>query len=78
MLCRAVDSEESLRETAEATRAGLIFMDRLERKAQVRRLEQKPGEVDALERCELGEGERKREREREAGNCPNPGGGRRQ
>lgn len=35
MLCRAVDSEESLRYTTEATEAGLVFMDNLEKKAQV-------------------------------------------
>lgn len=36
MLCHEVDCEESLQSTIEATEAGLIFMDKLEEKAQVR------------------------------------------
>lgn len=36
MLCHEVDCEESLQYTIEATEAGLIFMDKLEEKAQVR------------------------------------------
>lgn len=35
MLCHEVGSEESLQHTIEATEAGLVFMDKLERKAQV-------------------------------------------
>lgn len=35
MLCHEVESEESLQHTIEATKAGLVFMDKLEKKAQV-------------------------------------------
>lgn len=35
VLCRAVESEKSLKYTAEATEDGLVFMDKLEKKAQV-------------------------------------------
>lgn len=35
MLCREVESEESLRYTTEATQAGLVFMEKLAKKAQV-------------------------------------------
>lgn len=35
MLCHEVDCEESLQYTIEATEAGLVFMDKLEEKAQV-------------------------------------------
>lgn len=35
MLCHEVESEESLRLTTEATQAGLVFMEKLEKKAQV-------------------------------------------
>lgn len=35
VLCRAIESEESLRYTTEATEAGLVFMEKLEKKAQV-------------------------------------------
>lgn len=35
VLCRAVESEESLSYTAEAAAAGLIFLEKLEKKAQV-------------------------------------------
>lgn len=35
MLCHEVESEESLRLTTEATQAGLVFMKKLEKKAQV-------------------------------------------
>ena len=35
MLCHEVESEESLQHTIEATKAGLVFMDKLEQKAQV-------------------------------------------
>ena len=38
MLCHEVDCEESLQYTIEATEAGLVFMDKLEEKAQVRLL----------------------------------------
>lgn len=38
MLCHEVDCEESLQYTIEATEAGLVFMDKLEQKAQVRQL----------------------------------------
>ncbi|CAM9585171.1 unnamed protein product, partial [Sphacelaria rigidula] len=34
VLCRAVESEKSLKYTAEATEDGLVFMDKLEKKAQ--------------------------------------------
>ncbi len=36
MLCHEVDCEESLQYTIEATEAGLVFMEKLEEKAQVR------------------------------------------
>ena len=35
MLCHEVDCEESLQYTIEATEAGLVFMEKLEEKAQV-------------------------------------------
>lgn len=57
MLCHEVESEESLQHTIEATKAGLVFMDKLEKKAQVymrplRRIIRKGGPLlDNLRRC---------------------------